>query len=74
MHNGFAVAFAEGAIELVTMVEGKVIAGERLAAVFIDSLEDLEGVLAGRSYTGQGGEGEEVPCILRRSLSREIGR
>ena len=47
MHDCFAGAGAEGGVELVAVVEGEVVAGEGLAAVFVDSLEDLGvGVLA----------------------------
>lgn len=41
MHDCFAGAGAEGGVELVAVVEGEVVASEGLAAVFVDSLEDL---------------------------------
>ena len=43
MHDCFAGARAEGGVELVAVVEGEVVPGEGLAAVFVDSLEDLLG-------------------------------
>ena len=47
MHDCFAGAGTEGGVELVAVVEGEVVAREGLAAVFVDSLEDLGvGVLA----------------------------
>ena len=47
MHDCFASARAKGGVELVAVVEGEVVAREGLAAVFVDSLEDLwVGVLA----------------------------
>ena len=41
MHDCFASARAEGGVELVAVVEGEVVPCEGLAAVFVDSLEDL---------------------------------
>lgn len=41
MHDRFAGAGAEGSVELVAVVEGEVVSREGLAAVFVDSLEDL---------------------------------
>ena len=41
VHDCFAGAGAEGGVELVAVVEGEVVAGKGLAAVFVDSLEDL---------------------------------
>ena len=43
MHDCFAGAGAEGGVELVAVVEGEIVAREGLAAVFVDSLEDLWG-------------------------------
>ena len=41
MHDCFASARTESGIELVAVVEGEIVAREGLAAVFVDSLEDL---------------------------------
>ena len=41
VHDCFAGAGAEEGVELVAVVEGEVVPGEGLAAVFVDSLEDL---------------------------------
>ncbi len=47
MHDCFASARAEGGVESVAVVEGEVVPRKGLAAVFVDSLEDLwVGVLA----------------------------
>jgi len=38
VHDGFSVAFSKGTVELLAVVEGEVVAGEGLAAVFVYSL------------------------------------
>ena len=43
VHDGFAGAWAEEAVEGGAVVEGEVVAREGLAAVLVDSLEDLGG-------------------------------
>ena len=57
VHDGFAGAGAEGGVEGVAVVEGEVVAREGLAAVFVDSLEDLLGGLGSLVVGGFGGWG-----------------
>lgn len=72
MHDCFASAGAEGGIELVAVVEGEVVPRKGLAAVFVDSLEDLwVGVfsyLPRRGFLFVG----VIPCSQQRS--RDQGR
>ena len=49
MHNCLPRAFSEDLIELISMVHGQIISYERLASVFIYSLQDLRTVINGAS-------------------------
>lgn len=54
VHDGLAVASAEGAVEGAAVVLGQVVAHERLTAVLVDALQDLVG--SGVAETGEEGE------------------
>lgn len=54
VHDGLAVAGAEGAVEEAAVVLGQVIAHEGLTTVLVDTLEDLVG--GGVAETGEEGE------------------
>lgn len=41
VHNRFAGALSECIVELVAMVQAEIVADKGLAAVFVDSLQDL---------------------------------
>lgn len=41
VHDGLAIALSEGIVEGSTVVLSKVVTGERLTTVLVDTLEDL---------------------------------
>lgn len=50
MHNGLSCSLSKCIVKFRAIVRGQVVAHERLAAIFVDSLEDL----VRRSASGKG--------------------
>ena len=54
MHDGLASLLSERRLEVLAVVLGEVVTGDGLAAIRVDSLEDL--VAGGITQTGEQGE------------------
>jgi hypothetical protein len=59
VHDCFACAFAEGGVEVVAVVLGEVVADEGLAAVFVNTLQDLRELVCGKGEE-EGGKSDFV--------------
>lgn len=57
VHDGLACSLSECPVELVAMVDGKIVPHERLSTILVDALEDL----VSRSVAESGEEREEFP-------------
>lgn len=81
VHDGLAVAAAEGLVEGVAVVSGEVVACEGLSAVLVDALEDLrstvrrcDGPSRSGSYLVRSGVSEAREQRQEATADRGIGR
>lgn len=67
VHDSLAITLSEGIVEVSTVVLSKVVTGEGLTTVLVDTLEDLERTEQGKSAIVLGLTGEYM-CVLSASM------